>query len=288
MSTLSIGICDESTEATLSMYGPLIPSGKSWEQLETILLISSPGRRPGHKLSIKARTLIEVDPDIGDAEWLRRWVQREKCPVNENFPADIFDVDTAAQAKLRLQFTLADLDAFVRASPSQTYTGYVSVILMRLAIVSLWRQGQLFSMECCGMPIYANASSSRCEQCGTYDIDLHINPNLIGEVADETGSISCASAQGDPRFSNFPRAVTSTKKHHSKILWTDEAWTQLLGRSPEQLAALCHQVNPAKAQSNIMLLKYLEQRLMFMRVILLVGWTGDHLGGRLAVLRVVG
>ncbi len=137
------------------------------------------------------------------------------------------------------------------------------------------------------MPIYANASSSCCEQCGTRDIDLRVNPNLVGEMADETGAVSCMSGPRERDAKNSP-GVKTIKKQHGKILWTDEAWTQLLGHSPEQLAELSDTGDPAKAQHNHVLLEHLEQRLMFMRVILLVGWTGDNRGGRLAVLSVVG
>lgn len=288
VTTLSVGICDEISEATLSIYGSLIPSAGAWEQYETILLISSPVKRPGRKLNIKARTLVEIDPDIGEAEWLRRWMQRENCAINENFPADLFDIERIIQAPMRLQFTLASLDGFIRGSPSQIYTGYLSVILTRLNLVLLWTRRQLFSMECCGTPIYANTSSNRCEQCGTYDVDLRINPNLVAELADETGGVSWVSGADGTNAENSFKAVSTTKRQHSKVLWTDEAWTQLLGRSPEQLAGLVGTGDPAQAQHNLVLLRYLEQRLMFMRVILLVGWTGDNLGGRLAVLSVVG
>lgn len=138
------------------------------------------------------------------------------------------------------------------------------------------------------MPIYANASSSHCEQCGTYDIDLRINPNLVGEIADETGAVSCESGPEDTDRRNSSKASKTPKKQHSKLLWTDEAWTQLLGRSPKELASVRGVGKGATVQHNLALLRYLEQRLLFMRVILLIGWTGGTLGGRLAVLRVVG
>ena len=62
-------------------------------QHETTLLITSPGVRPDRKLSIRACTLVEFDPDIAEAEWLRKYVQREECPINEHFPADLFGVE---------------------------------------------------------------------------------------------------------------------------------------------------------------------------------------------------
>jgi hypothetical protein len=230
VTTINVGICDESAETILSIYGSLIPSAREWEQYETTLLISSPGTRPGRKLSVNARTLVEIDPDIAEAESLRRRMKRESCPINEHFPADIFDIESAIEATLRLQFTLATLDSFIRASPSHPYTGYLSVILTRLNLVSLWRRGQLFSMECCGMPVYSNQSRGQCNQCGTYDIDLRISPNIVGQVLDETGALSCVSGPQEKDATNSREAVNTFKNQHSKILWTDKAWTQLLGR----------------------------------------------------------
>jgi hypothetical protein len=295
--TLPINISDQTAQTTLSLYSSLIPSVRTWTPSLTILLITSPGiRRSGSRnLSINSCTIIEIDPVIPEAESLRRWAQRENCPINEHFPTSLFDdVDSIIQAPLRLQFTLASLDSFIRASHSQIYNGYLSVILTKLNLVALWDRGHLFSMECCGMPIYANASRGRCEQCGTCDVVLRVNPDVVGEVADETGAISLTSAPDwETKSKNPPgKAIISNggKKQHSKLLWTDSAWTQLLGCGPEELAQLSDNATgqPATAQQSGVLLRYLEQRLMFVRVILLVGWTGDHIGGRLAVLGVVG
>jgi hypothetical protein len=295
--TLPINVSDQTTQTTLSLYSSLIPSVRTWTPHLTILLITSPSiRRPGSRnLSVNSRTIIEIDPTIPEAESLRRWAQRENCPINEHFPTSLFDdVESISQAPLRLQFTLASLDSFIRASPSQIYNGYLSVILTKLNLVALWDRGHLFSMECCSMPIYANVSRGRCEQCGTCDVVLRVNPDVVGEVADETGAISLTTAPERETNSKNPpgKAIISDggKKQHSKLLWTDSAWTQLLGRGPEELAQLSDNATgqPPGAQQNGVLLTYLEQRLMFMRVILLVGWTGDHMGGRLAVLSVVG
>ena len=69
------------------------------------------------------------------------------------------------------------------------------------------------------------------------------------------------------------------------MLWSDEAWTNLLGRTPdefvdwlgfsrESLSQVCH-------------LQALEHRLSYVRVVMMIGWTGDYGGGRLAILKVV-
>ena len=288
VTTIKVDICDESTEATLFVCEPLIKSAREWVQHETTLLITSPVGCPGRKLGIHAPTLVEINPAIGESACLRQWIQREHCPNPVHFPADLFDVKSPMHAPLRLQFNLASLDSSVRASPSQVSTGYLSVVLTELNLLSLWKRGQLFSMECCGMPIYSNVISGQCERCGQRNIHFRINPNLVGEIADETGAVSSLSPSEETNAGRHPKFGDYNKRQDSKILWTDEAWTRLLGRSPEQLAVLCDTGDGEKAQHKALLVRYLEQRLMFMRVILFIGWTGDDQGGRLAVLSVVG
>jgi hypothetical protein len=300
---LSVTICDETSEATLSTSGLLTTSAREWEQHKTILLISSPAKLPGGKLDIRARTVVEIDPNIGEAKSLRRWIRRENCPLNEQFPSHLFNMVHIHQSCTRLQFTLSTLNSRIRASPSQKHTGYLSVILTQLHLISLWTRHQLFSMECsCGHPIYANTRRSSCPQCSTQNITLRLNPNLIAEMADETGAISSVvpGADATTPFSSSKSTTVLTRQQpqqqlrpqqRSKLLWTDQAWTQLLGREPDHIAALANvntTTDPARAQRNLLFLQHLEQRLAFMRVILLVAWTGEQLGGRLAVLEVVG
>jgi hypothetical protein len=74
----------------------------------------------------------------------------------------------------------------------------------------------------------------------------------IGLLVDETG------------------ALTS-----GKLIWSDSTWEQLLGRNAEELAA---------ATGNVQLLKYLENRLLFLRLAITFGWSGDV--GRIVVLGV--
>lgn len=72
----------------------------------------------------------------------------------------------------------------------------------------------------------------------------------MGTFIDETGAISSG-----------------------KLIFSGEAWEQLLGRSAEELAKCDGQ-----------LLKYLENRILFLRLTLLFGWSEKV--GRLCVCRV--
>ena len=63
-----------------------------------------------------------------------------------------------------------------------------------------------------------------------------------------------------------------------KLTFSPVAWEQLLGRTVEELI-----------NSSVEVLKYLEHRLLFLRVTLLVGWTAEESDGigRLCVLSVM-
>lgn len=84
---------------------------------------------------------------------------------------------------------------------------------------------------------------------------LRLNPKVVGIMLDETGSIG-----------------------PGKITWSSKAWTELFGRSEQQLADM-----------SIDGLKYLERRMSGLRVSLIFGWAGvksRDTGGRLCVLGV--
>ena len=83
---------------------------------------------------------------------------------------------------------------------------------------------------------------------------LRLNPRVLGQVIDETAAIG-----------------------GGKLLFSDRAWKDLLGRDAGDLLKL--------GQEGI---KYLADRLLFCRVSLMFGWTGDETkaGGRVCVLGV--
>lgn len=58
-----------------------------------------------------------------------------------------------------------------------------------------------------------------------------------------------------------------------RLLWSDDAWWQLLGRTKEELVS-----------SSEELLKYLEHRLLFLKVWVMFGWAPEI--GKLVVLKV--
>lgn len=87
---IDVGIEDESGEAILTLFGRMMFSAlKDWDPSNTILLITKPNCWPGSsKLTVSARTMIEVDPlGLGEeVEWLRRLAGWSGAGVNERFP----------------------------------------------------------------------------------------------------------------------------------------------------------------------------------------------------------
>jgi hypothetical protein len=131
----------------------------------------------------------------------------------------MFQVEAIKTNPRKLQFMLASLHSFIDTAPTQIHSGHLSVILVEIHIVSLRKEQQMFSMNCCGMPVYGNTLKETCRQC-TKELRLRVNPNLISEIADETGAIYVGTAligEGD-----VPSSSQRARKN-SKMLCSDEA-----------------------------------------------------------------
>jgi hypothetical protein len=123
------------------------------------------------------------------------------------------------------------------------------------------------TLPSCSQPFYTSQphATPTCPKCQGDLPTLRLNPHIIGPLLDETGSIASGS-----------------------LIWSDAAWTQLLGRTAEELAG-----------SKMEQLRYMEERMRWLRITLLMGWGGEDMegsgdggmgngtGGRLCVLRVL-
>ena len=177
---LSLGIFDDTADASLTLYGPLSDSAAVFHPSNTILLISNPGWRieKTARLSLNGNSRLDIDPDMGDARRLRSLAQRltRKEHVNPAFP-DV-DVTYFETASVRALYTLADIDDFARSNPREKVLGYISVIITELSIVTPFKRYMLMSNECCGIPIFANTITATCRQCDR-EIGLRINPCIV-------------------------------------------------------------------------------------------------------------
>ncbi|KAI4651985.1 hypothetical protein J4E93_002182 [Alternaria ventricosa] len=253
---ITLGIFDDTSDGLLTLYSSMCDLASLFVPSETVLLISNPGWRIDKmaKLTISGNSRVDIDPDMGDARRLRALAQRltKKEHVNPPFPIADDVVEGFENAAVRALYTLADVDDVARSlsnrRSTETIAGYLSVIITELNIVTPFKRNMLMSNECCGIPIFANSTQVICKQCEKL-VGLRINPRILGPLLDETGQISSG-----------------------KLVLSDAAWTQLLGRSPEQLV-----------DTRLDVLRYLEQRLLFLRISMGFALKLEDEIGRLAV-----
>lgn len=185
---ISLGIFDDTADATLTLYSRLADSAASFIPFQTILLISSPGWRIGKtaKLTINANSRIDIDPNLADARHLRTLAQRltKKEAINPPFPADVRSLaEGFHEAQVRALWTLAEVDEFARSNPSEKAVGYVSVILTQIDVVTPYKRNMLMCSECCGMAVYANKVEERCRGCER-EVELRVNPKIVSTLCD--------------------------------------------------------------------------------------------------------
>jgi hypothetical protein len=90
---VNVLLFDETQEASLTLWGAMSYSAALWTPSETVLMISNPGWKMGNKdvrLSVTGSTIIDVNPTIEDAEWLRGFASRltTREHINPEFPAN--------------------------------------------------------------------------------------------------------------------------------------------------------------------------------------------------------
>jgi hypothetical protein len=165
----------ETTDVTAKTNAP-------WKAGETVLLLEAPGWKIGRGtyLSLTTTTIVDVDPAISDADWLRRWASRQKVreAVNPPFPEDVFDLNALITSPLRCLYTFGDLDEFARAAPQETFQGYLSVLVTEVRLLENWKRGMLMCGECCFISIYANALEGTCNGCDK-KVELMLNPRIV-------------------------------------------------------------------------------------------------------------
>lgn len=256
-------------------------------------------------VSFGRNTYMDVDPEFPDAQWLRNWARkllmRERVGVR--FPQEIWGVEEVEEAmygpRMAL-FGLRDVDEWVREGEVEvdgvgggSFTGWISVVILDMALLRCWRRNMLMYTEwfvfmvffflypfyfpffflpflskfslsllfhprtgnpqtstnhsspknSCGIPLYANSLTRICPHCSK-TLNLILNPKIIGTLIDETGCIAAG-----------------------KLIWSDNAWEDLLGRSVNQLCEMSMEE-----------VRLLEWRMVGGRVSLCFGWVGGEWG----------
>ncbi|KAJ5024156.1 hypothetical protein PSV08DRAFT_184774 [Bipolaris maydis] len=236
---ISLGIFDDTVDGLLTLYSSMCDSASLFTPFTTILLISNPSWRIDKtaKLTITSGSRVDIDPDMGDARRLRAMAQRltKREHVNPLFTIPQTAIQSFENAAIKALYTLADIDSVARSlshsSTKERIVGYLSVLITGLNIVTPFKRNMLMSNECCGIPLFANSVHVKCKHCENL-VTLRINPKILGPILDETGQIGSG-----------------------KLILSDDAWCQLLGRTPHQLV-----------ETDLDVLVYLEQRLLFLRL----------------------
>lgn len=199
---INIQVHDDTAGATFGLWGTpaLSPTGDfvdgdsntstveetrdrtPWKAGKTVLLLESPGSRIGRGtyLNLTTTTIVDVDPDIADAHWLRRWASKQMVreAINPPFPEGVFDLEALVSSPLRCLYTFADLDDFARAAPQETFQGYLSVLIMEVRLLENKKRSMLMCGECCSMPVYGNATVGTCKGCDK-QVELRLNPKIV-------------------------------------------------------------------------------------------------------------
>ncbi|KAF2762669.1 hypothetical protein EJ05DRAFT_495538 [Pseudovirgaria hyperparasitica] len=255
-------IFDTTTSCTLTLFAHAPSSTPLFHPSHTILLLTSPSLHLSPNstpsLTLSQTSTLDINPAIPATTHLRTYALHRaiQSHINPPFPPQhIFNIHAAASSALRIRYTLADIDAAARANPADTLSGYVSVLISRVCLVRLRRRCMLMCAACprCGVGVYASAVVAACSRCeednddddGGQGVALALNPDVLGEVVDETGCL-----------------------RGGKAVFSEEAWGQLFGRSVGELVGC-----------EVEVLRYLEERMAGVRVTLCFGWVGGGGGG---------
>ena len=109
-------VFDHTGEVRLTVWNEIIESAKCWKAGETVLLISNPGYRVrGNgkgELGITACTMVDVEPEGQDADWLRQFTTglTRKESLCLKVPEGVWDIEACEYGVTRMLFTLAGLD----------------------------------------------------------------------------------------------------------------------------------------------------------------------------------
>lgn len=149
---VEVGVYDDTSSCVFKLWEDKIASAKSWSPNQTILLLSNPSCRANKynsrfddanaELGIDHSTMVHVDPDFAEADWLRTKVQdlAKKQSVITRFPSETFDREQAMYGPNRLLFTIGDVDEKVRGDSETAFTGKLYVSVNEMSLADHWRK----------------------------------------------------------------------------------------------------------------------------------------------------
>ncbi|KAI0179205.1 hypothetical protein GGR52DRAFT_588955 [Hypoxylon sp. FL1284] len=260
---IEVGVFDDTATTVLKLWGDKVASAKTWIPNQTVLLISRPAYKEYGKLTeigLRHDSMVDVDPQFPDADWLRKRAKKlmKRESVSIPFPSDTWDIKLAMHGPGRTLFTIAEIEGQIRHTDStRDFTGKLNVIILEVKLTEHWHKHTTCCSECCGIPLYANKPVGICRNCQSRR-DLVLNPRIIGSLVDESGMIA-----------------------GRKLVWNDDAWTQLFFSSVPNRAVpeedeevdLVEQSWEDLTVLDVNGIKDTEEQLLYSRVTLTFGWS---------------
>lgn len=110
-----VKLSDDTGETVLKLWNANTVNGKYWMPGKTILLISQPQYRFDYgkgSMGLGVVTMIDVEPECADAEWLRKWadglMKRESLKME--LEDGLFDHEAFETGRERPLFRISDID----------------------------------------------------------------------------------------------------------------------------------------------------------------------------------
>ncbi|ESZ98210.1 hypothetical protein SBOR_1386 [Sclerotinia borealis F-4128] len=151
---IEVVLFDHTAEVKMKCWGDLIESVKEWLPGKTILLMSNPMHKLGFGgkgvVGFGRNTIMDVEPEFADANWLRRWARglMRKESVGITFPNEVWGeegVQEAIYGPRTALFGLRDVEDWVREESRETFTGWISVVILEMDLLRIWKRNMLMS-----------------------------------------------------------------------------------------------------------------------------------------------
>lgn len=152
---IRIGVFDDTAETILNLWADQTRSAQDWIPGKTILLVDDPecsstqGNRQLREMKVGPRTLVEVEPEDQDSDWLRKIARSSKHEENAfvPFPPDVWDIGLAMCDEIRTLYTIAELDDHARDIDAVKIFGKLNVVITSLNLIELHQNNRLCCQE---------------------------------------------------------------------------------------------------------------------------------------------
>jgi len=107
---------DDTSEIVLKLWGTYRFSARDWTPSRTIVLLLNPTfrleRRGGCSIGFSHATMLDLEPDFPDADWLRKYAAnlQKRESMDQRLPLDLWEIGYDMPGAGRVLFTIAEVD----------------------------------------------------------------------------------------------------------------------------------------------------------------------------------